>query len=104
MREAGIYRAMVAKRFGGNEMSPALPAPDRNDQPGRWLLGLGCELRLSAVYLSALPLPTLEKMYANGPDVIFAGGIYPPQRAVPVAGGLEVSGRWSWGSGSTGRT
>jgi alkylation response protein AidB-like acyl-CoA dehydrogenase len=22
MREAGIYRAMVAKRFGGNEMSP----------------------------------------------------------------------------------
>jgi hypothetical protein len=43
-------------------------------------------------------------MYANGPDVIFAGGIYPPQRAVPVAGGLEVSGRWSWGSGSTGRT
>jgi hypothetical protein len=25
MREAGIYRAMVAKRFGGNEMSPPLP-------------------------------------------------------------------------------
>ena len=41
-------------------------------------------------------------MYASGPDVVFAGGIFPPQRAVPVDGGLEVSGRWPWGSGSTG--
>lgn len=103
MREAGIYRAMVAKRFGGNEMSPAsflrlIETISQVDGSSGWVASFG----FSAVYLSALPLPTLEKMYANGPDVIFAGGIYPPQRAVPVAGGLEVSGRWSWGSGSTG--
>jgi alkylation response protein AidB-like acyl-CoA dehydrogenase len=41
-------------------------------------------------------------MYANGPDVVFAGGIFPPQKAVPVDGGLEVSGRWGWGSGCRG--
>jgi alkylation response protein AidB-like acyl-CoA dehydrogenase len=103
MREAGIYRAMVAKRFGGDEMSPAsflrlIETISQVDGSSGWVASFG----FSAVYLSALPLPTLEKMYANGPDVIFAGGIYPPQRAVPVAGGLEVSGRWSWGSGSTG--
>lgn len=103
MREAGLYRAMVAKRFGGDEMSPAsflrlIETISQVDGSSGWVASFG----FSAVYLSALPLPTLEKMYANGPDVIFAGGIYPPQRAVPVAGGLEVSGRWSWGSGSTG--
>lgn len=103
MREAGLYRAMVAKRFGGDEMSPAsflrlIETISKVDGSSGWVASFG----FSAVYLSALPLPTLEKMYANGPDVIFAGGIYPPQRAVPVDGGLEVSGRWSWGSGSTG--
>jgi alkylation response protein AidB-like acyl-CoA dehydrogenase len=34
--------------------------------------------------------------------VVFAGGIYPPQNAPAVEGGLRVSGRWSWGSGCTG--
>lgn len=103
MREAGIYRAMVAKRFGGDEMSPAdflrlIETISQADGSAGWVASFG----FSAVYLSSLPLPTLEKMYANGPDVVFAGGIYPPQKAVPVEGGLEVSGRWAWGSGSTG--
>jgi alkylation response protein AidB-like acyl-CoA dehydrogenase len=103
MKAAGIYRAMVAKRFGGDEMSPAdflrlIETIAQADGSAGWVASFG----FSAVYLSALPLPTLEKMYAGGPDVIFAGGIYPPQKAVAVEGGLEVSGRWAWGSGSTG--
>ncbi|PZU57648.1 MAG: acyl-CoA dehydrogenase [Sphingobium sp.] len=103
MKEAGVYRAMVAKRFGGEEMSPAdflrmIETISQADGSAGWVASFG----FSAVYLSSLPLPTLEAMYGNGPDVVFAGGIYPPQKAVPVPGGLEVSGRWSWGSGSTG--
>jgi alkylation response protein AidB-like acyl-CoA dehydrogenase len=103
MKAAGVYRAMVAKRFGGDEMAPAdflrlIETISEADGSAGWVASFG----FSAVYLSALPLATLEAMYANGPDVVFAGGIYPPQKAVPVAGGLEVTGRWSWGSGSTG--
>lgn len=103
MRAAGVYRALVARRFGGDEMSPAeflrmIERISEADGSTGWVASFG----FSAVYLSALPLPTLEAMYADGPDVIFAGGIFPPQKAVPVEGGLEVSGRWSWGSGSTG--
>ncbi|CAN5155763.1 flavin-dependent monooxygenase [soil metagenome] len=102
MKKAGIYRAMVAKRFGGDEMSPAdflrlIETIARADGSAGWVASFG----FSAVYLSALPLTTLEAMYAGGPDVVFAGGIYPPQKAVAVEGGLEVSGRWAWGSGST---
>lgn len=103
MKKAGIYRAMVARRFGGDEMPPAdflrlIETISEADGSAGWVASFG----FSATYLSALPLPTLETMYAQGPDVVFAGGIYPPQRAVPVEGGFEVSGRWSWGSGSTG--
>lgn len=103
MREAGFYRALVTKRFGGDELPPAaflrmVERLSEVDGSAGWVASFG----FSAVYLSALPVPTLEQIYADGPDVVFAGGIYPPQRAVVVDGGLEVSGRWSWGSGSTG--
>ena len=103
MKRAGVYRAMVAKRFGGDELPPSdflrlIETISRADGSTGWVASFG----FSAVYLSALPLATLEAMYADGPDVVFAGGIFPPQRAVPVDGGLEVSGRWGWGSGSTG--
>jgi alkylation response protein AidB-like acyl-CoA dehydrogenase len=103
MKAAGVYRAMVARRFGGDEKSPAdflrlIETISQADGSAGWVASFG----FSAVYLSALPFETLEAMYANGPDVVFAGGIFPPQTAVPVAGGLQVSGRWSWGSGCTG--
>jgi alkylation response protein AidB-like acyl-CoA dehydrogenase len=102
MKDAGIFRALVAKRFGGDEMSPAafmkmVEEISTADGSTGWVASFG----FAACYLSALPLTTLETMYSNGPDVIFAGGLYPPQEAVPVAGGLEVSGKWGWGSGST---
>lgn len=103
IRDAGFYRAMVARRFGGEQVSPTtflnmVERLSEVDGSAGWVASFG----FSAVYLSALPIATLEQIYADGPDVIFAGGIYPPQKALPVDGGLEVSGRWSWGSGSTG--
>ena len=103
MKAAGIFRALVARRFGGDEWSPAkfLRLIERiaiADGSAGWVASFG----FGAVYLSALPVATLEAIYAETPDVIFAGGIYPPQQAVAVDGGLRVSGRWGWGSGSTG--
>ena len=103
MKAAGIYRALVARRFGGDEKTPSeflrmIETISEADGSAGWVASFG----FSAVYLSALPIATLKEMYAKGPDVIFAGGIFPPQRAVPVEGGLEVSGQWAWGSGCTG--
>jgi alkylation response protein AidB-like acyl-CoA dehydrogenase len=100
MKAAGVYRALVARRFGGDEVSPAdflrlIETISMADGSAGWVASFG----FSAIYLSALPLATLQIMYAGGPDVVFAGGIFPPQRAIPVDGGFEVSGRWSWGSG-----
>lgn len=103
LKDAGVYRALVARRFGGDEKSPTefLRMIERiatADGSTGWVASFG----FSAVYLGALPLETLHKMYAKSPDVVFAGGIYPPQSARIVKSGLEVSGRWTWGSGCTG--
>ncbi|MCC6828036.1 MAG: flavin-dependent monooxygenase [Novosphingobium sp.] len=103
LKRAGVYRMMVARRFGGDEATPTefLNLIERIaavDASTGWVASFG----FSAIYLGSLPVATLETMYANGPDVVFAGGIFPPQRAVPVDGGLQVNGRWSWGSGCTG--
>ena len=102
-KEIGVYRALVARRFGGDEKSPAefcqlIERIAEADGSAGWVASFG----IGGVYLAALPLATLEKLYANGPDVVFAGGIFPPQPAELVEGGFKVSGRWSWGSGSMG--
>lgn len=102
-KKIGVYRALVAKRFGGDEKSPAefcelIETLSKADGSAGWVASFG----IGGVYLAALPVATLEKLYANGPDVVFAGGIFPPQPAELVEGGYKVSGRWSWGSGSMG--
>ncbi len=102
-KAVGVYRALVAKRFGGDEKSPAefcelVETIARADGSAGWVASFG----IGGVYLAALPVETLTKLYAKGPDVVFAGGIFPPQPAELVEGGYRVNGRWSWGSGSMG--
>ncbi len=102
-KAVGVYRALVAKRFGGDEKSPAefcelIETIARADGSAGWVASFG----IGGVYLAALPVETLTKLYAKGPDVVFAGGIFPPQPAELVDGGYRVNGRWSWGSGSMG--
>ena len=103
MKAAGVYRALVPRRFGGDEMPPAdfLRLIERiatADGSAGWVASFG----FAAVYLAALPIATLEMIYAGGPDIAVSVAIYPPQPAIRVDGGLLVSGRWSWGSGCTG--
>lgn len=102
-KTAGIYRACVPKRFGGDERTPAdfcsmIEQLSIADGSAGWVASFG----MSPVYLSSLPLDTIKKVYANGPDVVFAGGIFPPQPADLVKGGFRVKGRWKYSSGCMG--
>jgi len=102
-KELGVYRALVPARFGGEQRSPMefcqmVEEISVADGSAGWIASFG----MSPVYLASLPLPTLDKVYANGPDVVFAAGIFPPQPAESVEGGFKVSGRWKFSSGCMG--
>lgn len=99
----GVYRALVPKRFGGLECSPAafcemIERISHADGSAGWVASFG----MSPVYLAALPLETIAEIYGNSPDTVFAGGIFPPQAAEIVSGGFKINGRWKYSSGSMG--
>ncbi|PYY72484.1 acyl-CoA dehydrogenase [Pseudomonas jessenii] len=102
-KELGVYRALVPTRFGGDQRTPVefcqmVEEISAADGSAGWVASFG----MNPVYLASLPIATLEKVYADGPDVVFAGGIFPPQPAAFVEGGLEVNGRWKFSSGCMG--
>jgi alkylation response protein AidB-like acyl-CoA dehydrogenase len=46
-----------------------------------------------------LPRAGAAQLYAEGPDVCFAGGFAGSGEAVPTAGGYHIRGHWRFGSG-----
>lgn len=102
-KQVGVYRALVPKIYGGDECSPAqfcelVEQIATADGSAGWVASFG----MSPFYLGALPPDTLKALYRDGPDVVFAGGIFPPQKALLADGGYRVSGRWGFASGSMG--
>ncbi|TNM37490.1 flavin-dependent monooxygenase [Nocardioides albidus] len=103
LKGLGIYRASTPAMFGGDPLPPAefleqverISAVDGST-------GWGASFGSALVYLAALPLETQAELYADGPDVCFAGGLFPVQRAEPTDRGFLVNGRWKFASGCMG--
>lgn len=104
-KQLGVYRALVPKRLGGLEwharqFCELIETIAQADGSAGWVASFG----MAPVYLAALPTATFETIYRNNVNTVFAGGIFPPQPATYVDGGIEVSGRWSFSSGCMGAT
>lgn len=102
-QNVGVYRAFVPKRFGGDQCTPQdfcrlIEEIATADASAGWVASFG----VSATYLAALPAETYAKIFGANPDTVFAGGLFPPQPVRRTPQGLEVSGRWPWGSGVMG--
>ncbi len=100
LKELGIYRAATPAKFGGEPLPPAefLDMIERIsvvDGSTGWVASFGSGL----IYLAALPLETQAELYRDGPDVVFAGGLFPVQPATPTERGFLVRGRWKFASG-----
>lgn len=103
LKAVGVYRALVPMRFGGDEVSPRqfcelIERLSMADGSVGWVASFG----MSPAYLAGLPEQTLEAIYKDGPDVVFAGGIFPPQPAEMTEEGMWVKGRWKFSSGCLG--
>ncbi|MBB5443048.1 MULTISPECIES: acyl-CoA dehydrogenase family protein [unclassified Paraburkholderia] len=103
MKRAGIFRASTPKRFGGDALPPPhfLAMLERiaiADGSTAWVAAFGS----ANTYLASLPVETQARIYASGPDQVFAGGLYPLQPAEHAPGGYVVSGQWRFASGCKG--
>ncbi|MGB8418371.1 acyl-CoA dehydrogenase family protein [Paraburkholderia sp.] len=103
LKGAGVYRAATPRRFGGDALAPAafLDMIERiavADGSAAWVASFGS----ANVYLAALPLATQAQLYADGPDQVFAGGLFPVQTVQPADGGWRVNGTWKFASGCKG--
>jgi alkylation response protein AidB-like acyl-CoA dehydrogenase len=101
LTEAGLFRFWVPKQYGGPE-TPVLEGLDtfielaRHDAATAWCVFIAN----TSALLSAFMDPACAREVYGRPDAITGGFAQPMGRATPIDGGLRVSGRWQWGSGT----
>lgn len=101
LKPTGAFRMYVPLDLGG----PGLTAWESlqvieelafHDGATGWCAMIGSTTSLLSSYL---PAPHAEEVF-GAPDSVSGGFAMPCGRAVPVEGGLRVTGRWAWGSGT----
>ncbi len=102
LRDNGLCRLMVPKRFGGYQTSirtyiDVMAEIGQGCGSTAWVASLVnvCE------WLAGLfPDRAQRDIWGADPDAWIAGSLAPNGNAVPVDGGWRVTGRWPWASGS----
>ncbi len=103
MNEAGLFNVTVPKVYGGLERSPndflsLIEEVSYADSAAGW-----CTMIYATTALTAASLTPEwgKKIYGDfSPAAITGGATAPTGKAKRVDGGIEVTGRWAWGSGS----
>jgi alkylation response protein AidB-like acyl-CoA dehydrogenase len=101
LREAGLCRLMVPKRFGGFETSihtyiDVMAELGRGCGSTSWVASL---INVCAWLAGLFPDRAQQDVWGSNPDAWVAGSLAPHGDAMPVDGGWRVSGRWMWASG-----
>ncbi len=102
LRAAGAYRMFVPKDLGGMEADPltflrVVELAAEADGSTGWNV---CNNATNQLITMSMPEDGVREIFASGPDTQMAGTAVPGGgRAVPVAGGYRVTGRWRFGSG-----
>jgi indole-3-acetate monooxygenase len=102
LREAGFYKMLIPRALGGLQLDPltylrVVELLAEGAGSVGWNLGNGGVGQLVTL---GLPDEGVHEIYAKRADTIIAGTAVPGGgKAMPVAGGYRVSGRWQFGSG-----
>ncbi len=102
MKKAGIFKLCIPSALGGDEVHPmdSLDVIDiiaQGDGSTAWVTMVCATTALTSAYLSE---EWSSRIYGQE-GVITCGVTAPSGRARLVDGGIEVSGRWQWGSGAS---
>jgi alkylation response protein AidB-like acyl-CoA dehydrogenase len=101
LARAGLFRMVVPEYLGGLQVSArtlvaALETLAIGDASAAWCVMIGATTGLNAAYMDKA---TALEIYGQ-PDVITGGVFAPMGKAQDLGNHYQVSGRWSWGSGS----
>ncbi|QNI06127.1 hydroxylase [Mycobacterium kubicae] len=102
LNQAGLLRATMPREVDALELAPGpalrcAEAVARGDTSAGWCVSIAIT---SALLVAYLPAATRDEMFGGGRGV--AAGVWAPRgKAKSVAGGVVVSGRWSFCSGIT---
>jgi len=102
IRDAGLFRLMVPKRFGGHQASirthlEVTAALAESCAGTAWVAAL---TNVCAWFVGLYPRQAQEEVFGANPDARVAGVFTPSNNSQRVDGGLIVSGKWFWSSGS----
>lgn len=101
LREAGLCRLMVPRRFGGYETSihtyiEVMAEIGRGCGSTSWVASL---INVCAWLAGLFPDRAQRDVWGSSPDAWVAGSLAPHGDARAVDGGWRVTGRWMWASG-----
>lgn len=102
LAEAGVFKLMVPKRYGGYEGNMAVlldagASVAEADGAAGWVVGLTQVCAWAAGLLSA---KAQDDVFGSGPDTMVCGSLTPAGAGQKVDGGFRISGRWGYVSGS----
>ncbi|MDM0044419.1 acyl-CoA dehydrogenase family protein [Variovorax dokdonensis] len=100
IKDAGLYRAVQPRRFGGHELSLE-ELRQLAFEVGRGCTSTGWCYGLSAANswtLGMFPLEAQEDVWGQDPDTLLAACIAPTGKATRADGGYRLQGRWSFAS------
>ncbi|WP_332812313.1 acyl-CoA dehydrogenase family protein [Sphingomonas sp.] len=102
IRQAGLWKIFVPKRWGGFEMGPkvaveVLMTLAKGDMSVAWVSAIYQHL---AGHLPLFPEEAQAEVWADNPDARLVSPYAPMGRATAVPGGFRLTGRWGYSSGS----
>ncbi len=100
MYETNIFRLLVPRDFGGDELEPAdyvqcVEAVAMGNGSAGWCMNQGSGCSMSAAYLA----PAVALQVLGSREGVIAWGQLRGSKAVVVDGGYRVTGRWAFCSG-----
>ena len=104
LREAGLYRVVQPRKFGGHEYDFDLLVDLVIDIAGAcpstgWVYGLYAAHQW---LVASFPLEAQHDVFDDDPDAAVCGSYAPAAKAIATDGGFVISGRWSFASGCDG--
>ena len=102
MKDAGLFRVLQAKRWGGYELGQRTFAEIQmtlaeGDMSVAWVYGV---IGVHTYHLCLLDDRAAQDVWGQDSSVLIASPYMPGGIAKPVPGGYELSGRWAYSSGS----